>query len=414
MLFKFIQKSFMNQKKAMALMIAAVAVGTAIASSLVSISIEIEGKVSKELRSFGANILIEPRIEGLADITGQKRYLRQQDIIKAKTIFWRHNILGVAPFLDTTASLKFNNRSEMVNVSGVWYEKRLPVPGEDKKFSAGIKNVFPWWHIQGSWPEGPGKVIAGKVIAERIGIENGTTLILNGKLFTVSGILETGGDEDDRILMDLEALQELKGHDGKVSRILISALTRPMDEFAYRDPEKMSRTEYEKWYCTGYVTSIAKQLEEVFAGSNAKPVWQVAGSEGRVLERLTLLIYILTFIVLIAAALGVSTTMIMSLLRRVEEIGLMKVIGADNRKIMIVFLSEGLIIGLLGGMLGYALSIAAAGYIGIMVFNTGFEQSIELFLMAIGSAVVISIGGTVIPVRKALKIQPGVVLKGAE
>ena len=77
MLLKIIRKSFLNQKKAMALMIVSVAVGTALAASLINISLEIGGKVSKELRTFGANILIEPKVEGLADISGQKRYLRE-------------------------------------------------------------------------------------------------------------------------------------------------------------------------------------------------------------------------------------------------------------------------------------------------------------------------------------------------
>ncbi|MEF9437506.1 MAG: hypothetical protein L0922_01680 [Candidatus Mariimomonas ferrooxydans] len=98
MLFQIIKRSFLNQKKAMALMIASVAVGTALAASLIIISLEIGGKVSRELRAFGANILIEPKIEGLAYISGQKRHLRQEDVIRAKTIFWRHNILGIAPF----------------------------------------------------------------------------------------------------------------------------------------------------------------------------------------------------------------------------------------------------------------------------------------------------------------------------
>ena len=59
-------------------------------------------------------------------------------------------------------------------------------------------------------------------------------------------------------------------------------------------PHTMSQTEYEKWYCTGYVTSIAKQLEEVFLGSTSRPIWPVAETEGKVLGRLKLLIYLLT------------------------------------------------------------------------------------------------------------------------
>ncbi|MBI4710453.1 MAG: FtsX-like permease family protein [Nitrospirae bacterium] len=160
--------------------------------------------------------------------------------------------------------------------------------------------------------------------------------------------------------------------------------------------------------------SARLQLEEVFQGSIGKPVWQVAETEGKVLGRLELLVYILSFITLAASALGVSTTMIMSLLRRIEEIGLMKAIGADSRKIASVFLSEGIVIGVIGGLVGYALSIAAASFIGLKVFNMGFEQRALLLPVAIGSAVLISIAGTVLPIKKALNIKPGLVLKGAE
>jgi len=414
MLLNIIKRSFANQKKAMALMIISVAVGTTMAASLITISLEINGKVARELRSFGANILIEPKIEGLADISGQKRYLRQDDIIRSKTIFWRHNILGIAPFLETDAEISRNNKTEEVKLVGAWYEKELPLPGEAKKFSAGIKTVSPWWYVEGKWPDSPDSVVIGTSVAGRLGIKNGDSIIVDGKSFLVSGTLETGGNEDNQVFMDMEFLQEFKNMKGKVSRIFVSALTTPMDEFAYKNPNTMSKTEYEKWYCTGYVTSIAKQLEDVFQGSRAKPIWQVAETEGKILERLKLLIYFLCFIALMASALGVSTTMIMSLLRRTEEIGLMKAIGADSGKITAIFLSEGVVIGFVGGLLGYLLSIVVAKYIGLKVFNTGLEQRAALFPIAIGSAVLIAIAGTILPIKRALRIKAAVVLKGAE
>jgi putative ABC transport system permease protein len=413
-LLKIIQRSFVNQKKSMALMVVSVAVGTALAASLINISLQIGGKVSKELRSFGANIRIEAKVEGLADISGQKRYLRQEDIIRAKTIFWRNNILGLSPFLDAKAEVKIGERTEKVNVAGMWYEKKLPLPGENKEFLVGTGTVFPWWHIDGEWPVSSGIVAVGSSLSRMLGITKGDRLRLDGREFIVSGIFETGGDEDSLILMDLQSLQELKNMHGKVSSVMVSALTKPMDDFAYKDPESMSQIEYEKWYCTGYVTTIASQLEEVFEGSTVKPVWRIADTEGRVLGRLNLLIYLLSFIVLIAAALGVSATMIMSLLRRVQEIGLMKAVGADSRKILTIFLSEGVMVGLIGGLFGYLFSAALTGYIGVMVFDAAFEQGAMLFPLAICSAVFISVAGTVLPVRKALRIKPGVILKGAE
>ena len=414
MLLHLIKRSFENQKKAMALMIVSIAVGTAMAASLITISLEINGKVSKELRSFGANILVEPKIEGLADISGQKRFLRYEDIIRTKTIFWRHNILGVSPFLETDAEMSYDSNSQDIKLVGAWYEKELPLPGEAQKFSTGIRAVSPWWYIEGKWPDSADNIVIGTSIAGRFGIKKGDEVFLDKKKFTVSGTIETGGPEDDQVFMDLESLQEFKNMKGKVSRVFVSALTTPMDEFAYKDPISMSRTEYEKWYCTGYVTSIAKQVEEVFNGSRAKPIWQVAETEGKVLDRLKLLIYLLCFIALVASAIGVSTTMIMSLLRRIEEIGLMKAIGADRTRIITIFLTEGIIIGIIGGLLGYLLSIGASQYIGMKVFNTGLEQRAILLPIAIGNAILIAVAGTILPIRRALGIKPGIVLKGAE
>ena len=414
MLFHFLKKSFANQKKPVMLMIASVAVGTAIAASLITIAIEISGKISRELRSFGANILVEPKIEGLADISEQKRYLSHDDIKKVKTIFWRHNILGIAPFLKAKTEVRVKQNSEMIDVIGIWYEKSILLPGEKNYFNAGIRTVSPWWEITGTWPETGLEVVIGTSLAQKLGLRSGDELALDGKLHRISAIVETGGSEDNLIFMNLEDFQQLKKLPDKISKVLVSALTKPMDEFAYKDPDTMSQLEYEKWYCTAYITSISKQLEEVFQGSTARPIWNIAETEGKILNRMLLLIYFLSFITLIAAALGVSTTMIMSLLRRTEEIGLMKAMGADSKKITVLFLTEGIIIGLTGGLLGYVCSVFAAKYIGMKVFDTGFRQWTMLLPVSISSAVVISMIGIVLPLKKALKIKPAVVLKGAE
>jgi putative ABC transport system permease protein len=413
MLGSLLKQSFFNQKKAMTLMIVSVAMGTAITASLITISLDIKGKVSRELRSFGANITLEPRVEGIADLAGQKRYLSEDDIVKAKTIFWRHNILGVAPFLEEKAEVGFRDRKRETVAVGTWFEKDLPLPGEAQTFKAGVKTVSPWWDVRGKYPEGD-RVVLGISLAGALGAREGDQILIDGKPYTVAGTLSTGGKEDERVFMGLDSLQALKGLDGDISRVLVSALTTPMDDFAYKDPESMSPKEYEKWYCTGYVTSIANQLEEVFKGSVAKPIWQVAETEGRVLGRMTLLIYLLTAAALLAASLGVSTTMAASLLRRLDEIGLMKSIGADSVSISAIFLAEALIIGAVGGIAGYLLSIGVSKYIGYKVFDTAIAGRFMLFPIAIGSALLISVLGSLAPIRRALKVKPAVVLKGAE
>jgi putative ABC transport system permease protein len=408
MLLTILQRSFINQKKAMAVMIVAVAVGTAIAASLLALAFDISSKVSKELRSFGANIIVQPKVTGLAGVSGQKRYLREADIVKVKTIFWRHNIMGVAP------QLLVRDDALKATVLGTWYQRTIPVPGEKKGFDTGAAGVMPWWSVDGKWPQAENEILAGVGLAERRGWKTGDRISVLGRPFILSGILNTGGKEDDMLVGELATVQQLTGLPGRVSQVFVSALTTPMDEFAYKDPDSMTKKEYEKWYCTGYVTSIAKQLEEAFLGAAARPIWPVAETEGRVLNRLELLIVLLTAVSLLAASLGISTTMIMSLLKRTEEVALMKGLGADVLQTVTIFLTEALVIGLAGGVVGYVLSLGISSYLGHQVFGTALAQKGILFPVSLGVAEIISALGAYLPIRRALHIRPAVVLKGGQ
>lgn len=414
MLLSLLKQSFRNQKRAMALMALSVAVGTMVSASLITISLDIKGKVSKELRSFGANITIEPRVEGFADLAGQRRYLREEDIIKSKTIFWRHNILGVAPFLEEGLAVSSGQGAMKADVAGVWFDRALPLPGEKITFKAGISSVAPWWGLEGRAPgEAGNEAVVGVSLASGLGIKEGSTIEIDGRPFIVSGTVMTGGREDDQVFIDLHTMQALIGRPGAISRVQVSALTTPMDEFAYKDPATMSKPEYEKWYCTGYVTSISKQLEEVFDGSRARPIWQVAQSEGTVLDRLSVLVYLLTAAALLASGLGMSTTLAATLLKRLDEIALMKAIGADSIGISLVVLSEAFVIGSAGGTLGYLASLVVSNVIGQRVFDGPLLQRELLLPIALISALGISAIGSLLPIRRALKVKPAVVLKEA-
>ena len=410
MLLILLRQSFTNQMKSMGLMFLSIAMGTAVSASLVAISLDIQGKVSNELRSFGANITVEPRVEGMAGIAGQRRFLREEDIPKAKTIFWRHNVLGVTPFLELDLDMEHAGGTRKQKVMGVWFDHKISLPGEEEPFDVSVASVMPWWEVIGSAP-GAGEVLLGVSLARELGKKAGDTIFLMDEQYSVTGTISTGGPEDRMVLMDLDELQGATAYEGAVSRVMVSALTTPMDEFAYKDPDTMSELEYEKWYCTGYVTSIAKQMEEVFKGSRAKPIWRVAEAEGRVLERLTVLIYLLTLAALVAAALGMSTTLAASVLKRLDEVALMKAVGADRVGISIIFLAETLILALAGGVVGYLISLGAAHYIGVKVFGVALSQKGILFPVSLISALGISALGSWLPIRRALKVKPAVVLK---
>lgn len=91
----------------------------------------------------------------------------------------------------------------------------------------------------------------------------------------VSGILSSGGDEDNQLVMPLSTAQTLLDLPGKVQAIRVSALTVPENELSRRARENLdalNAEEYDLWYCTAYVSSIAHQLEEAISGAEVRPV----------------------------------------------------------------------------------------------------------------------------------------------
>jgi putative ABC transport system permease protein len=383
--------------------------GAAVATAFLGISGEISHKMALELRSYGANILIEPSaVEGGGS-------LREEDLPKIKTVFWKYNITGFNPFLFGIAEFSAGVKKERGVVSGTWFAKQLEVPGEGIS-TQGIKGIAPWWEVKGRWPEDAAEVIVGAALAKRLNVAAGAdvTATVRGRAqrFKIVGVVTTGGYEEEQLFAPLVTVQSLLQQPGKVSRVLVSALTVPMDDFGKKDPASMTKDEYEKWYCTAYVTSVAKNVEEVMAGSRAKPIWQIASAEGALLKKLNSVMLLLTVLALGASATAVSTSLMASMAERSPEIALMKAVGADRFQVCAIFVGETLVISVAGGVLGYLLGDQLAGSISRTVFNSTISSPIWLFPTAILSAFVIAIAGSVAPLRRALLIEPVRVLKG--
>lgn len=409
MLFRILKNSFLKRPKAVVLIFLSITMGAAVATAFLGIAGEVSHKMALELRSYGANILLEPSAgEGGG-------FLREEDLPKIKTVFWKYNITGFTPYLFSIAEFSAGNRQERGVVAGTWFAKQLEVAGEGVS-TQGIKGIAPWWEVNGRWPEDAAEAIVGASLARRLhlfpGSEVTTSVRGRSQLFRIVGIVTTGGFEEEQLFAPLVTVQALLQQQGKVSRVLVSALTVPMDDFGKKDPATMSKDEYEKWYCTAYVTSVAKNVEEVMAGSRAKPIWQIASAEGALLQKLTSVMLLLTALALGASATAVSTSLMASMAERSPEIALMKAVGADRFQISAIFVGETLIISVAGGVLGYLLGDQLAEIISRTVFNSTSVSPLWLFPTAILSAFLVAIAGSLVPLRRALLIEPVKVLKG--
>ncbi len=409
MLTRILKNSFLKRPKAVFLVFISITMGAAVATAFLGIAGEISHKMALELRSYGANILLEPSaVEGGG-------FLREEDLPKIKTVFWKYNITGFTPYLFGVVEFSSGGKRERGVVAGTWFNKQLDVEGEDQT-NQGIKVIAPWWEVQGEWPMTADDAIVGAALARRLRLAVGKDVEASVRgvtqCFRVAGIVTTGGYEEEQLFAPLVTVQALLQKPGKVSRVLVSALTVPMDDFGRKDPSLMTKDEFEKWYCTAYVTSVAKNVEEVMAGSRAKPIWQIASAEGALLTKLNSVMLLLTVLALGASATSVSTSLMASMAERSPEIALMKAIGADRFQISSIFVGEILIISMGGGVIGYLLGDQLAEIISRTVFNSTIASPLWLFPTAIISALAVAMAGSVAPLRRALLIEPVTVLKG--
>jgi len=431
MFFRIVKDSFARQSRRKLLTAATLALGTAIATATLSVTLDVGDRMASEFRTLGANLLVTPQADTLPlEIGGvdyrpvdSGAYLPETDLGKLKTIFWRNNIVGFAPFLDVPVSVAFSENTvaagtpQPATLVGTWYRHDVPVPDKGGAFATGLAATNPGWGIEGRWfGDGTTESVIGTTLARRAGITIGQTVTLraggHAVQSTVVGIVSSSGQEDNAVIAPLPVAQELSGHAGKYRRLLVSALTKPEDAFSRRDPAGMTPAEYDRWYCSPYISSISHQMRQELAGVEVRPIRQVAEGEGRILSKVGALMWLVTAAALLAAALAVAATAGTTVLERTSEIGVMKALGASRLKVGAFFLGEQWLIALVGGTVGYVAGLGLARLLGMRVF--GLSPAVQPILLPIilGMAALVATLGSLLPLRKVLRLDPAAVLRG--
>ncbi|WP_074012160.1 ABC transporter permease [Candidatus Sodalis sp. SoCistrobi] len=426
MLWRMLRQSWGHHLRRKGLAVLTVFLASSLISALLAVSIDIGDKMSRELKSYGANILIEPAGQAVlpAVFSGQSNPLSGQDFLdeaelpNIKDIFWRNNIVGFAPMLG--GEVQVGDRD--VGVLGTFFSQPVEIPDEEG-YQTGQRTVSPFWQVTGDWPQEPAgalpQTLVGQALARRTGWQVGDTLPLrvegNTREVIVSGILSSGGEEDNQLVMPLAVVQSLLNLPGKVQAIRVSALTVPENALSRRARENLdalNAEDYDLWYCTAYVSSIAHQLEEAISGAEVRPVWQVAASEGVVIDKIQLLMAVVTLAALAAAAMGIASLMTSTIMERAREIGLMKALGAHPWQILLLFYLEAATSGLLGGAVGCLAGWGLAQVIGLMLFGSPLNFAWIVVPCVLVIAVLIALIGTWFPARRIARLYPVEVLYG--
>jgi len=398
---------------------AAITLGVTVATAMIAVATDIGDKINRELRTIGANILVTPQEDTLdVEIGGVNlkppsdgAFLNEADLPKIKGTFWHNNITGFSPMLPVNVALQRGGKTVDLTLLGTYFAKQIAFGKE--QFTTGVRSTHPWWRVSREWPsDSSSDILVGERLAGRIGAKAGDSLSVSGRELRVSGILSTGGAEDDEIVASLALAQAILGRPGAVRRVYVSALTKPEDELGRRDPKSMSGAVYDRWYCSPYPASIAYQLTEAIPHSHAEQIRQVSQNEGAVLTRIEGLIFLVTLAALFASALAVSAAMATAIFERRAEVGLMKALGAGKMAIGSVFFAEATLLALIGGVIGFTGGGLLARQIGRSIFNSQITIAPVLFPVILAIAVIVTLAGSAAAIRKAVGMDPVFALRG--
>ena len=434
MFLRLVADSFTRRPRRKLLSMAALAMGMSVATAALSVSLDVGDRLAEEFRSLGANLLVTPQADSLPlEIGGVDyrpanagAYLPEADLGKLKTIFWRFNIVAFSPILEvpvrawSPASKNWSNPGTLEDATliGTWSRHSVAIP-DGTAYVTGIEQTNPWWHVEGNWfTENSEQCLVGTNFSRKFGVKVGDTVNVLGSdaaawhALKVVGILSSGGPEDNSVVAPLLTAQQLAGKAGQYRRLYVSALTKPEDAFARKDPKTMTPAEFDKWYCTPYISAIALQISEELKGTDVRVIRRVAEGEGNILTRVRTLLWLVTFAALLAAALAVGASAAASVIERRTEIGLMKALGANSFLVGFLLASEQLLLAFVGGGLGYAVGIILARVLGERIFGFTPEPKLFVLLVILALAALITLLGSAYPLRRASRYDPAPILRG--
>ncbi len=371
-----------RRKGKMVFLISGLLIGIAVIVTLMSIIDSMSRDIEERLDRFGANIVMTPKNENLSlsygGITvGGVNYRtvefdesRMADIRKIKN---SKNLGIVAP-----------------KILGPWKieDKNVLLMGTDLENEILLKT---WWQFSGALPEKKNNLIIGSEAAKAFHFNIGDKIELGQKEFVVSTILKpTGGAEDGIIIGDLHEIQGVLGKEGKISLVEISA------------------------FCRGCpISEMTMQIAEKFPDARVTALKQAVMAKMQSIEMIKSFSYGIAILIIFIGSLLVFVTMMGSVNERTREIGIFRAIGFRRGHVMQIILLEALLVGLVGGLLGFLIGNGLAWTAIPFVIKDGTFAGMDMSLggVSILLAVSLSLLASLYPALKASRLDPSRALR---
>ena len=339
----------------------AMVVAAAVATAMMNLYVDVQAKLRKEFRSYGANVVV----------VGKDGASLPQDA--AERVDQVLNGRGMAvPFAYVVARTA---SGLSVVVAGTDFDR--------------VQRLNRWWSVS-AWPSGPGQALVGMRALPAVSP--------GGKPFDLSfqghiihlepaGTLQTGAAEDSRVYL-------------------------PMSEFVAWSGVAPSTIEIAANGSAEEITAIVKQLATALPDADVKPVRQIVEGEARVLGKTRATLYAAAILIVLTAALCVLATLTGWVFDRRKDFAIMKALGASERLVSGFFAAEAAALGAVGALVGFVIGIGIAAWIGRVNFNAPVVPRFSVLPIVLAGSIAVALLSAIVPMSLLRRVQPAVILKG--
>lgn len=341
----------------------AMTISAAVATALLTLYADLDSKLHREFRNFGANVVIAP--------AGSAKALAEGTLERI-----RNSIGPQAVAAEFAYAVATTDRGTPVVVTGTDF--------------ASIQRLNSWWQVD-SWPAPAEAKVAllGQRAAEFTADEHNVQLTFADRPIFLRGLgrLRTGGDEDSRIYLPMTTFTAWTGALPSVIEIQVPGGAAEVD-------------------------STIRRLKQQFPDLKIEPVRQLVEGENRIVDKTHALMYGAVLLIALTVAVSVLATLSASVLERRRDFALMKALGGSQMQLIGLFLIEAFVLATAGVGAGYVLGSVAALVIGQLNFHTATMPRLTVLPLVLALNLLIATLAALVPVRVLRRLQPAVLLKG--
>jgi len=339
----------------------AMVVAAAVATAMMNLYVDVQAKLRKEFRSYGANIVVVGK-DGAS--------LPQDALGRVETALAGKGT--AVPFAYVVARTQ---SGQSVVVAGTDFER--------------VQNLDRWWSVT-AWPSGRQQALVGVRALPVVSPSNEPfDLSFQGRAIhlTPAGAVRTGAAEDSRIYLSLT-------------------------DFLAWTGVQPSTIEVEANGSTEEVNAMLRRLAEALPGAEVRPVRQIVEGEARVLGKTRSTLYAAALLIILTSALCVLATLTGWVFDRRRDFAIMKALGASERLVSGFFAAEAAALGAAGAVFGFVLGIAIAAWIGRVNFHAAVIPRGGVFPYVLAGSVAVALLSALVPMSLLRRVQPAIILKG--